>query len=66
MSETKDARTRMTDLLVALGYLPERFSSAYRAGFGRGREFQTYASNWQGGTDYAQSLLPAPPIWGDR
>jgi hypothetical protein len=50
--------TEAVDLLVALGYLPARFSTAYRDGFGRGREFQTYASNWQGSTDHAQSLLP--------
>jgi hypothetical protein len=51
--------TQAVDLLVAFGYLPPKFSSAYRAGFKAGRDFQNEAEAYRGGSDYAQSLLPA-------
>jgi hypothetical protein len=47
------------DALVAYGYLPQRFSSAYREGFDNGRAFQSMANNYQAGSAYAQSLHPA-------
>jgi hypothetical protein len=47
------------DMLVALGFLPPRFSSAYREGFDNGRSFQSSAANGYGSASGVQAPLPA-------
>lgn len=49
--------TQAVDVLVALGYLPARFSSAYRAGWDAGRDDARYGYEH---TEYLR-VMPAVP-----
>jgi hypothetical protein len=57
--------TEAVDVLVALGFLPARFSSAYRVGWDKANGFAQAraAHRWIPPTDYAACAPAAEPTW---